>query len=268
MAAGQHAPLTGTRLGELERTLLMAAPPLGSLLGLLVEAPEGTRSAQQGYLRAAKKLEGLGLVRRERVRQAVRAHDPRRERPLYQRGRFWHRGDTTRRQLVSRVVIWATLLGEGIRLVYERELRTRRPIRWTAQRIERARRYEATHWRDPLEHKAAVDAVAELLGSDRLEPEAELEELCPETVQSSGEHERWLLAVRAARRDHPSLGSAALWDRACALYDSDVSTDALAETVGRLRPPADERPPLRFHRSELGTLVPTRPPPRGSDGGA
>ena len=47
-------------MGELERTLLMTAPRLGSLAGMLIEAPERTRSAQQGYLRAAKKLEELG----------------------------------------------------------------------------------------------------------------------------------------------------------------------------------------------------------------
>ena len=54
-APPRSGALAGVRLGELERTLLMAAPPLGTLGGLLIEAPEGTRSAQQGYLRAAKR---------------------------------------------------------------------------------------------------------------------------------------------------------------------------------------------------------------------
>ena len=113
-----QADLAGVRLGVLERTLLMAAPPLGTLGGLLIAAPEGTRSAQQGYLRAARKLEHLLLLDCVRVRQAVRAHDPRRERPMYRRGRFWRREDRTRRQIVWRVVVWATPWGEGIRLAY------------------------------------------------------------------------------------------------------------------------------------------------------
>src|SRR5215208_348134 len=78
-----QADLTGVRLGVLERTLLMAAPPLGTLGGLLIEAPEGTRSAQQGYLRAAHKLRHVELLEWVRVQQAIRAHDPRRERPVY-----------------------------------------------------------------------------------------------------------------------------------------------------------------------------------------
>jgi hypothetical protein len=107
-----QAELSGVRLGALERTLLMAAPPLGTLGGLLIEAPDGTRSAQQGYLRAARKLEHVLLVECARVQRAVRAHDPRRERPVYRRGRFW-RVNPTRRQIVRRVVVWVTAPGRG-----------------------------------------------------------------------------------------------------------------------------------------------------------
>jgi len=69
------------RLGALERTLLVAAPRQGRF-GMLIDAPERTRSAQQGYLRAARKLERYGLIETVRVDFATRIPDPRRARPF------------------------------------------------------------------------------------------------------------------------------------------------------------------------------------------
>ncbi len=79
--SGRTSTFKGVRLGVLERTLLVYAPPPGTHGGLVIDAPEGTSSVQKGYLRAAKKLECLDLLRRVRLRASARARDPRRERP-------------------------------------------------------------------------------------------------------------------------------------------------------------------------------------------
>ena len=65
-AAAGHS-LAGVRLGALERTLLMSAPPLYAWGGgLLIDAPEGTRSAQPA-----------GLSTRREEARAPRARAPR-----------------------------------------------------------------------------------------------------------------------------------------------------------------------------------------------
>lgn len=57
--------LPGTRLGQQERALLLRAADEGTA----VIAPEGTpRSAQEAALRAARRLEALGLVKRGTIR--------------------------------------------------------------------------------------------------------------------------------------------------------------------------------------------------------
>ena len=248
--------LAGVRLGELERTLLMAAPPLGTLGGLLIDAPEDTRSAQQGYLRAAKKLEAHRLIKREHVREATRAYDPRRERPLYHGGRFWIRAEASRRHLVRRVVIWATQFGEGIRRTYERELTSGRPIRWTARKIALAERFEAMTYSNPTDEKAARDELQARLSIEE-EPEQGLREVRPKGVLDEAAEARWLSCVAIARREHPKLGSGRLWEAATKLFGSDASTRALVERASLLpqRPP--DRPPLRFRRHDLGMIIPT-----------
>ena len=258
-----QADLTGVRLGVLERTVLMAAPPLGTLGGLLVEAPEGTRSAQQGYLRAARKLEHVRLVECVRVQQAIRAHDPRREWPVYRHGRFWRRGDSTRKQIVRRVVVWATPWGEGIRLAYGRELCAGLPIRWTKERTRRAERHAALQWRNPVDHNAAVDELRSRLLEPLDEPEERLAEAVPEDVRTGADRERWELAIAVARRSHPKAGSSALWDAACRVYRSRRSLATLTKQAGTGRRPR-ERPALRFRRTDLGLIIPTE---RGSGPG-
>jgi hypothetical protein len=252
-----QADLTGVRLGELERTLLMAAPSLGTLGGLLIQAPEGTRSAQHGYLRAARKLEHLLLLDCLRVQQAVRAHDPRRERPVYQGGSFWRRADPTRRQIVWRVVAWVTPWGEGIRMVYERELCNRLPIRWTKERLRRARRYAATQWRNPEDQNAAVAELRWRLLEPLEEAEERLDEARPDDVRTPEELERWKLAIAVARSAHPGLGSSGLWEAACRIYRSRRSLATLRRQAQAGRTPASDRPALRFHRTDLGLIIPT-----------
>jgi hypothetical protein len=225
--------------------------------GLLIEAPEGTRSAQQGYLRAAKKLEAHRLVHREYVREATRAYDPRREHPLYRDGSFWIRAEASRRHLVRRVVIWATTFGEGIRRIYERELTTGLSIRWTSAKIARAERFEATTWRNPTDQEAARDELQAQLSAEREEPE--LREIWPTGVRTDASRERWRSCVVLARREHPRLGSARLWEIACELLDSDVATSSLQERAGVLPRSTSERPPLRFKRTGLGMVIPTGP---------
>lgn len=248
--------LMGVRLGELERTLLLAAPPAATLGGLPIEAPEGTRSAQQGYLRAAKKLEELGLVQRRVIKQAIRAHDPRRERPTYRGGRFWYRSDPSRRQIVPRVFIWVTHFGEAVRRLYSYELTTRTSIRWTTEKIRMAERYAATRYTNQDDEQATVDEIRSRL--DAPEPQQRYVEAYPEEVKTKQDHKRWLLAVAVARRSQQKAGSAKVWDVACSLYRSRSSTASLQKKA-KTRPPAGDRPPLRFHRSELGVIHATDP---------
>lgn len=156
--------LAGMRLGALERTLLVNAPPLGTLGGLCIRAPEGTRSAQQAYLRASKKLAVAGLIHRKRVRQPTRASDPRRQHPVYRDGAFWHRRERTRAHRVARVFVWVTPFGAGIRMAYANELMSGRPIRWTRPKTEAARRYAAADWKDPVDQEVAERLLEERLG--------------------------------------------------------------------------------------------------------
>ncbi len=252
------AGLGRVRLGVNERTILMASPVVGSLLGLLIAAPEQTRSAQQGYLRAVGKLVGLGLIERRYLYETTRAHDPRLEQPFYKSGRFWKRAETTRSHRVRRVVTWATPFGEGIKLAYGRELTSRRPIRWRADKIANARRYSETFYINPEREEESLGSISAMLDQEPEVPRAPHIEAFPEEADSPSNRRRWRLAVRSARRAHPNLGAHNLWEAALRLYLSECSTEALRATGGP-EPASPNRPALKFTRGELGNVLSTDP---------
>jgi hypothetical protein len=250
--------LRGVRLGALERTLLTQAPRV-ERFGLLIDAPERTRSAQQGYLRAAKKLERHDLLRRARLKEGSRCRDRRRERPIYRRGQFWLPRDPTRRQILGRVAVWATPFGEAVRTIYSRELHNGLPIRWTAAKLVRAERLGDAVHRDTWEHEAVMNTMEDgfLAGADSDNPD--LEETYPEDVETPDDLARWWVATRAVARAHPRAGSAALWAKTCRVYRSDEPLETL-KAKGDVREDwVPKRSPLRFTRGELGAIMPTDP---------
>ena len=207
----EETRFAGVRLGFRERTVLTQAPSYSAIAGLPIDAPEGTRSAQQGYLRAARKLERLGLLVCERIPHATRARDPRRLCPIYRGGRFWLRSDPSRRQVVWHIYCWATPLGEGIRLAYRRELHEGLPIRWTAERIGAAERYALFNPRDSSTHRALVEELSARSQEVVEEGRVQFKEHLPDDAQTREDYRRWRLAVMVARRWRPTLGSASLW---------------------------------------------------------
>lgn len=254
--SAEMSTMKGVRLGVLERTLLVNAPPLGAQGGLLIDAPEGTASAQKGYLRAARKLAQLGLLRRVRLRESTRARDPRRERPEFAHGRFWRNPDPTRRQLVNRVVVWATPLGAGIKLIYEHELTSGLPIRWTEEKLRLARRYEATHQCNPETAENAIDLVeSRLISEDEERPGERFREVFPDDQMTTEQKYRWRCAAHLAHRRNPKLGSSGLWSVATETYRSTESTEALAEAAGPLPGRPRRNSPLRFKRLDFGLIV-------------
>ena len=88
-------------------------------------------------------------------------------------------------------MIWATPFGEGIRRVYERELTSGKPIRWSREKIERARRFERQQWRNPDEHKRAREELEARLGEERERPRVRLREVNPEGVTTPAASARW-----------------------------------------------------------------------------
>lgn len=254
--SAESPTMKGVRLGVLERTLLVNAPPLGAQGGLLIDAPEGTASAQKGYLRAAKKLAQLGLLRRVRLKASTRARDPRRERPEFAHGRFWKNPDPTRRQLVNRIVVWATPFGSGIKLIYEDELTSGLPIRWTEEKLRLARRYETNHWCNPEKAENAIDLVeSRLISEDEERTGERFKEVFPDDQMTAQQKYRWRCAAHLAHRTSPKLGSSGLWSAAMELYRSAESTEALAEAAGPLPGCPKRNSPLRFKRLDLGLIV-------------
>jgi hypothetical protein len=258
MPADPWAGLKGVRLGANERTILANSPIIGTRLGLLIAAPEETRSAQQGYLRAAGKLVDLGLIERHYFYESTRAHDPRLGRPFYKSGRFWMRSDTTRSHRVRRVATWATPFGEGIKLAYATELTSGRPIRWRVDKIARARHYGDGHYANPYSLEESLDTLEEMLGSEPNPTRTPHREIFPPEVDDAQKRSRWRLAVRSARRANPNLGSQKLWHSAEALYRSDRTLEELKATAGRI-PPSPNRRALKFTRGELGNIMSTDP---------
>jgi hypothetical protein len=252
--------LSGVRLGRVERSLLIEAPGPWRLCGMLIDAPEQTRSAQETYLRAARKLRSCGLVDLADVRQVRRANDPRRAEPFYRAGCFWLRPDSTRRHVVKRKVLWLTSFGEGIKLEYEHELRSGSPIRWTKHKVARAARHAERHplrWADRV---AAIDQMtADLSCADGTEPDPDgAVEFVPDFVASAEELERWRLAVRSAGAISPQLSSGSLYREACALYASAAPIEELraaALSAGQARTQHDRTFQVRFRCDPLSARM-------------
>jgi hypothetical protein len=263
MSPGDDGPplwpgLRGMRLGALERTLLVAAPPQGRF-GMLIDAPERARSAQQGYLRAARKLERYGLIEIVGVDFATRIPDRRRARAFYRRGRFWLRVDQTRTHITRRRALWATERGEAVRAACGFELHHGRPIRWTDETLRRIDRYEETH-RPPssAEIRAMIDETRDVLLAKKYSSDERLVEARPDAVTDDDE-DRWLAAIAVARRGGPRPGAAPRWEEARRLYDSSQSLAELEKAAGWTS--SGERAgkhPLRFRRLDLGMIISTR----------
>lgn len=239
------------RLGQLERTILVNAPPQGIHGGLRIEDPAGQRSGQQGYLRAAKKLAGVGLIVRVPIREAVRASDPRREEPFFRDGRFWLNPDTSRRHLVKRIYVWATPFGEAIAQIYGTELARGKAIRWKMDNLDLARRYATMHPVDESRHRDAIESLASMLLE---EPEDQarhvFREWFPEEGMTTELKTRWRCSAQLARRENPSLGSAGLLSKAIKIYGSEEGTGALRAKAGPLPGEPTTSGP-RFQRIDL-----------------
>ena len=208
---------------------MIEAPSPWRLCGMLIDAPERTRSAQETYLRAARKLRSCGLVDLEEERQVRRANDPRRAQPFYRAGGFWLRPDSTRRHVVKRKALWLKPFGEAITLEYERELSSGSPIRWTRHKVARAARHADCHPLRWADRAAAIDQMTADLGCEdrrELDPDGAVE-FVPDFVAFAEELERWQLAVEAAGATSPHLSSKSLYREACALYASSAPIEDL-----------------------------------------
>ena len=251
----------GVRLGILERTLFVNAPPLGTVGGLLIEGLGQTPSEQKGYLRAAKKLAGLGLVQPVKVKASIRVADPRRER-VFRHGFFWLNPDPTRQQMINRVAIWATHFGEGIKLIYEPELTSRRPIRWTDEKLKLAQRYEQEQYCSPESHEAAIDMLEARLVDQGADPTPGIFRAAyPDGCNTDEQKFRWRCSTQLARRGNPKLGTSGLWDETLKIFRSRKKTKTLAKQTGPMQHPPQAEPALRFKRLDLGVIVPTRSKP-------
>jgi hypothetical protein len=226
--------LTGVRLGRHERFLLTNAGSAAGITPLLIDPDDVPRSTQQGLLRAAMKLESVGLIERHRVCKERRARDPRRERPHFHAGRFWTYTDPRRRHYVRRIAIWRTSFGEAIAQEFLVELRLGRAIRWDDRRVDRAEA-RAQHHPDAGLNDTLVEQHDDRFRDLHLEEEAareERREYLPQAVRSPGDQQRWLLAVGLARREKPSLGSERLLQAALELYGSARSSEELRARLG------------------------------------
>ena len=246
--------LTGVRLGRRERWLLGWVPDAESIGGLSLEAPDAWR--QQTLLRASRKLERCGLLERHQGWKAVRVRDPRRERPLFDRGRFWVRDDTSRRHFSRRVVVWTTPFGDGIKAEFRVELDLERPIRWVDRRVAYAERQAESHPLNPGLHEARVarcDERRDPLLRDEEQGYEGRREYLPQGVRAEEEVERWRLAARIARKTHPNLGSARLLEAAVTIHGSSTSTGELrTQITPRRRAPREWIDPVLWWGVDVG----------------
>jgi hypothetical protein len=116
------AALRGTRLGRLERELLLAAAPNGHASGTPIVAASG--SAGVARRRALASLRAKGLVE---IGRAVRVADP----ELL--------ADAGGRAYLRVRHAWRSTLGEWIVDAYARELERGLPIRWDSRGPEAQR---------------------------------------------------------------------------------------------------------------------------------
>jgi hypothetical protein len=251
--------LSGVRLGILERTLLVAAPSVDNVFGMKIEAPERTRSAMQGYLRAARKLGSVGLLHRAHVQSLRRAHDPRRERFFYDRGRFFKWLDPSRRHVSQHVMVWQTRFGQGIAIAFARELSSGRPIRWTPTKVARAEHFARIHSENPHARRSAVDSMRGAVeDAAEEEPPARVVEVRPDYVRDPADVQRWHLSIAVARRASARLTAAELWVDSEQVFSSHRPLEELLEAAGTKKQTA-AKPPLRFTRSPLGWIKHTDP---------
>lgn len=232
--------LTGVRLGRVERGLFLDAASSESISGLILDPPGASRSVQQGYLEAAKRLAEVGLLERRVLRAPTWARDGRRELPFFKDGRFWLHQEKRRRHTSRRVAVWRTPFGDEVLLAFRVEFSTGRTIRWSDARVSGAERASAGR---PLaqEHRVWLEQEERerRIGRDRqlVEGLGPLEYL-PDFVGGEEERRRWRLSAQVARSEHPAIGSRRLLEEATALYRSDTPTEMLLTAVRRRAEPA------------------------------
>jgi hypothetical protein len=220
------AELKGKRLGAVERGILLSAPSPGRTGALLLKAPSGKRSEQEGIRRAARKLEGLRLIWIAKVREGTRAYDPRREDPYYWDGEFKVRVDKTRRHSVPRLVCWRTVFGNALVNAYREELTDQRSIRWKEATYERMARSASLNPVSEVTWRAAEAEAARMLE----EFPAEIEQgttLITDDLEGD-ERDRWLLSIDVAAARNPGAGSKRLFEEAVDLADSGISLEELS----------------------------------------
>jgi hypothetical protein len=219
------AELKGKRLGRVERGILLSAGSPGRSGPLLLKAPSGKRSEQEGVRRAAWRLEGLRLIRMVKVTEGTRAYDPRREDPYYWDGQLKERLDKTRRHSVPRLICWRTVFGDALVDVYREELTGQRSIRWKEVAYERAAWKASLNPVSGATWRAAEEEAARLLE----ESPAEVEEgrtLVTNDLEGA-ERERWLLSIDVAAMRNPGAGSKRLFNEAVNLAESGISLEEL-----------------------------------------
>ena len=219
------AELKGKRLGAVERGILLCAGSPGKTGALLLKAPSGKRSEQEGIRRAARKLESLRLIRIANVREGTRAYDRRREDPYYWDGEFKERIDKTRRHSVPRLVCWRTVFGDALVDAYREALTDRRSIRWKEETYERAARSASLNPVSEATWQAAEVEAARLLE----ESPAEIDE-CRTLISDElegDELQRWVLSIDVAAARNPGAGSMRLFKEAVDLAESDIPLEEL-----------------------------------------
>lgn len=178
------------------------------------------------------------------MRVYVRARDRRGEGLVFRDGGFWTRADPTRAHAVRRNVVWLSPFGFQIVLRYERQLRSGEPIRWDARTVNRAleqqRAINRTHRHLELTAREEDERDGVVLADHSRRA---LVPAVPAEVTSSGQTERWELAVAVARDRAPEARPDALWDQALDLWGS-YSLQALRAAVAgipRAQPTRNEQ---------------------------
>jgi hypothetical protein len=128
-----------TRLGRVERRILVDAPTHLEDRRVLAPADEG-RAAAEAHGRAIRRLEELTLIECGTEEQTVEARDPRRERPFWEDGMLYEWTNKTRTTRVFRVAVRRTAIGDAVV-----QLRGRQLGKWDGG-VRGARR-RALEWR-------------------------------------------------------------------------------------------------------------------------
>ena len=240
------AELKGKRLGAVERGILLSAASPGRTGALLLKARSGKRSEQEGVRRAARRLEGLKLIRVAKVREGTRAYDPRREDPFYWEGEFVERLDKTRRHSVPRLICWRTVFGDALVDVYRRELTDQRVIRWTEEAYRRAERYASLRSVSEAEWQTAEVEAARLLVPSPAENKR-VKMLVTDQLEGA-ELESWQLSIQVAAKRNPGAGSKRHSEAAAALFESGIPLEELRREAPAkpVRPANVTSPPRGF----------------------